>query len=90
MAQIKLTSEEVERLRRPVEGRGGLQSLLRRLGKSILQDGTLVVSDEDVEKIRRYTGRYGQGGFQDRLKPLLPLLNRGESDRAQATLEKEW
>ena len=64
--------------------------MLRRIGSSIQEDGTLVISDEDIEKIRRYSDSYGQGGFQDRLKPLLVLLEHAETDEAQTRLDKEW
>lgn len=50
---------------KPVNGRGGHQTLIRRLQKQI-DNGILTVSDADIEKIARYAAMYGGGGFQDR------------------------
>lgn len=64
---IQLRENTISNLRRPIRGRGGFQSLLRRLQLRI-SNGTLALDDADVEKLSRYSGAYGPGGFQDRTK----------------------
>ncbi len=68
--RIQLTDNEAARFQKPVNGRGGFQTLLRRMQKSIDGENVLDVSDADVEKVIRYFFQYGQGGFQDRAKPV--------------------
>lgn len=63
---IVLTAAEVEQLRRPVNGQGGWQSLLRRL-QSRLVGSTLTLSPSDLARIRKYRDSYGTGGWQTRL-----------------------
>jgi hypothetical protein len=66
--KIILSPSEVRRLQKPIRGRGGFQVLLRKLQAQI--DGNvLTLSEADLEKIVRYSFRYGQGGFEDRTKP---------------------
>jgi hypothetical protein len=67
--KIQLSSSEVRRYRKPVAGKGGFQTLLRRIAKSINPDGILDVSQADLEKLLRHSFAYGQGGFQERTKP---------------------
>lgn len=76
MVRIVLTPALIQILKRPVEGQGGLQSLLRRLNRNLAPDGSLNLTDTDVERIRRYASEYGQGGFEDRLKPLVLLIEQ--------------
>jgi len=66
---IELTPDERECILRPVHGRGGMQSLLRRLQEN-LRGHDLSLTPEDCERVVRYANTYGQGGFQNRLKPL--------------------
>lgn len=77
--RLRLTSDQMEFLERPVRGEGGYQSLLRRL-KSNLQGNQLTLSRSDCEKAVRYSEDYGQGGFQDRLRSIV--------DEAEAYLSK--
>ncbi len=63
---INLTDEQLELMRRPLNGSGGWQTLLRRL-QSRLADSDLELSVEDVARVLRYSRRYGSGGFQGRL-----------------------
>jgi len=62
--RVVLTPGEVARLRRPVLGTGGLQSLLRRL-QARLRGADLDVYMRDLPRIARYV-RHGKGGFQQR------------------------
>lgn len=66
--KIQLSTAELSRISRPVRGRGGFQSLLRKLQKQL--DGDILeVSETDLERLLRYSFEYGQGGFQERTKP---------------------
>lgn len=66
MQEITLEPHDVELLLRPVVGRGGWQSLLRRLQKNI--DGrTLRLDERDTATLLKYILSYGSGGWQDRL-----------------------
>ncbi len=62
---VQLSHTTAARLLRPVRGRGGFQSLLRRLQPRI-QSGVLAVDHSDYEKLERYSNAYGRGGFQGR------------------------
>lgn len=64
--QIPLSKGALAALSKPVNGKGGHQTLLRRLQKQI-EEGVLTVSSADMEKIVRYLLSYGRGGFQSRL-----------------------
>ncbi|MEP7308516.1 MAG: hypothetical protein ABJA98_23675 [Acidobacteriota bacterium] len=67
---IDLTPLGTRTLRKPIRGRGGFQSLLRKLRHQL--DGRhLEVSRADLERLRRYAIGYG-GGFQGRAKGLVP------------------
>lgn len=66
---IQLSPAEVARYTRPIRGQGGFQALLRRIAKQISPSGVLTISEDDLEKLIRYSFAYGQGGFQERTKP---------------------
>ncbi len=68
--RIQLSDSEAGRIRKSVRGHGGFQSLLRRLQRQIGDNNILEVSDGDTERIVKYFFTYGQGGFQDRTKPI--------------------
>jgi predicted ATPase len=70
---IRLTSEDLHHLERPVSGEGGFQSLMRRLKESVA-GADLVVDDDMIEQMRRYAGKYGSGGFQARLREMLDSI----------------
>ena len=66
MQEITLEPQDVELLLRPVVGKGGWQTLLRRLQKQI--DGrTLRLDERDTATLLKYILSYGSGGWQDRL-----------------------
>lgn len=66
-------------IRKPVEGEGGFQDLLRKLQAQMSPDGSVLnVTDEDIARIQRYKS-YEPGGFEDRLTPLLELLQNQDS-----------
>lgn len=66
MIHLLLTEEEVGLLTRPVRGQGGFQSLLRVL-QAGLRGRVLTITPANGVRIRRYSARYGSGGFQGRL-----------------------
>ena len=76
--RLHLTEEQVEFLERPVRGQGGYQSLLTRL-QSQLRGNCLTLTLTDCEKVVRYSSNYGQGGFQSRLQPIMPIVQRAEA-----------
>jgi len=65
--KIQLNDRELARIQQPVKGRGGFQTLLRRIQKNI-NGNTLDASVSDIEKLVRYSFEYGQGGFQEQVK----------------------
>ena len=65
--KIQLSDRELAKITRPIKGKGGFQTLLRRIQKQI-QGNVLEASDADVEKLIRYSFEYGQGGFQEQAK----------------------
>lgn len=65
---VKLNADEAERINRPVAGQGGFQSLLRGLQRNFdASTRLLTLTDEQIERIVRYTTEYGWGGFEGRL-----------------------
>ena len=68
---IDLSPTTATTLRKPIRGRGGFQSLLRRL-QGQLDGRHLDVSPVDAERLRRYSAAYGGGGFQRRTKGAVP------------------
>jgi len=69
MAKVQLTAPEVARLKKPIRGKGGFQVLLRKLAGKVGADSAVDLEADDVEKLLRYSFKYGPGGFQDRAKP---------------------
>ncbi|MBA2669250.1 MAG: hypothetical protein H0U67_02640 [Gemmatimonadetes bacterium] len=63
--RIPLSPQAQTAFSKPIVGRGGHQTLLRRLQGQI-QDGVLEISSADMEKMLRYMLSYGSGGFQQR------------------------
>jgi len=73
MPDVPVTKDIANEIMKPVSGEGGYQDLMRKVQRN-LTDGTLHLDAEDLEKIPRYAEEYGQGGFEERLSPLLSLL----------------
>ena len=65
--KIQLSDRELAKITRAIKGRGGFQTLLRRIQKQI-QGNILEASDADVERLIRYSFEYGRGGFQEQAK----------------------
>lgn len=65
--RIQIDAETAAHIRKPVNGEGGFQDLLRLL-QSRLSDQTITISSrQEAERIVRYSGKYGEGGFEGRL-----------------------
>lgn len=78
--RIRLEQEMISKIERPVNGKGGFQSLIRKLQKNL--DGDFLEIDlNDLERINRYSTCYGKGGFEEQLFQLiLPSNNEIPSD----------
>ena len=75
MRRVKLADHDRDRLSRPIRGRGGFQSLLRRIAGGIEPaTGVFEISEADAERVVRYMAKYGDGGFQGRLGSLAAVL----------------
>lgn len=61
-------------LRRPVNGTGGFQSLLRTLQAQLAPDNILTLTPDLAGRIAKYVHSYGGGGFQGRLDTVLEEL----------------
>lgn len=85
-----ITEEILEPLLREVNGSGGFQSLLRRLQRAYDPIAkTYTLSSSDIEDICRYSTRYKQGGFQDRLRPIMERVNIIQHDLANTLNDSE-
>jgi hypothetical protein len=67
---LSLTPSGAEALGRPVRGSGGFQTLLRCLQRANRNGNTILIDGGLAERISRYAVRYGEGGFQARLRRL--------------------
>jgi hypothetical protein len=83
--EVALTHEDMKFLRRRIEGGGGFQGLLRDLQAA--QDGyRLRLSEPLARRVVAYVEKYGDGGYQQRLRrladeirPQLPALPQQEA-----------
>lgn len=68
---IELNPEEFDALMKPIQGQGGFQNVLGRL-QSWADPGTrrVYILVSELEPIVRHATKYGEGGFQDRLRPI--------------------
>jgi hypothetical protein len=68
---VRLTGADADLLRRPVDPQaGGHQALIAALQGQLDQENVLRIRPDQIEKVVRYVQDYGQGGFQDRLRPV--------------------
>lgn len=74
--RILLAPEAVVALRRPIAGRGGFQALLTAVQGQLVEPNLLELSPELIERLARYAGSYGRGGFQGRLDTVLVELSK--------------
>ena len=73
---ISLDQDEVENLQKPVEGKGGMQDLLRDLQPKIVGSTVVVENEVEAERIIRCAYEYRGGGFQQRLEPAAAALRK--------------
>jgi hypothetical protein len=68
---IELGDDEADALMEPLGGQGGFQSFLSRLQRNFSPyEGTVSITPEDLERIKRYAFGYGNGGWEGRLKAI--------------------
>lgn len=75
---IWLELDELDRLNRPIRGRGGHQTLLRSLADS-RQGQVQFVSPVNRAKVLSYAWDYGEGSFQNRIRSLALKLLAAEA-----------
>lgn len=86
--RIYLSPEQQTLVLRPVNGRGGFQSLLRRIQRSWDPGtSTLNVAQKDLEVILREIGRGPRGGFQQRLAAFEPTPAMAKADLRRTPLK---
>lgn len=87
--RIWLSPEQQTVVLRAVNGRGGFQSLLRRIQRSWDPGtSTINVAQKDLEVILRELGRRGpKGGFQQRFAALEPTPAMMKSDLRRTPLK---
>jgi hypothetical protein len=67
--QIVLNAEELSELRKPLKGPGGFQDFLKQIRqRAAIRGGKLELSQDDIDKIRRYAFDYKDGGYEGRLR----------------------
>ena len=76
MVKVKLSPGEIELLNKPVRGEGGRESLLLQLQGKLTKDGSIEISQTEIERITRYCLEYGGGGFQERFCAIYHALKR--------------
>lgn len=67
---ILLTRREAELVRRPVVGKGGYQSLLRRIQRG-LHGRSLAIASKDLDALVRAVSGPKRGGFQMRAEAIV-------------------
>lgn len=72
--KIKLSSEAKNKLLKPVEGNGGYQFFLKKLQRQF-ENGILELLENDLEKLKRYSEDYGNGGYQGQFKAILDCID---------------
>lgn len=73
VTSVVLTDEDLVFFSRPVNGKGGMQSLLRALQKH--RSGRVqYLTQLLAERVKRYAMKYGDGGWQRRLLRLVVYL----------------
>ncbi len=79
-----INPEDIEPILQLQAGQGGFQDLLSKInGQYSEQTQVLSLYQEDIERLYRYTEKYGSGGFQNRIKPLLEKINHIIKDLIQ-------
>lgn len=70
-----LSPEEMEPLFKELKNAGGFQSLIKKLQSQYSdKDKRIILENEDIERIARYSSKYGGGGWQERLSALMTRI----------------
>ena len=85
--QIRLTSDDLDLLMRPVIGRGGWQAFLRKLQRQT-REGVLTLNTQDSHRLIRYILSYGSGGWQDRLAGIAGQTNKRSAPKKRRPSRK--
>lgn len=67
---LNLSDEDLDDLFNPAltEGQGGFQNIFIMIQKQVnKRDKTVILSEEQIEKIQKNFQKYGKGGWQDSL-----------------------
>ena len=79
MLQIQLQQSATKKLLAQdpaTEKKGGFQKLIVSLQRQVnMETGLLQVTDSQLEKVKRYRKKYGQGGWQNILDPIWKQAN---------------
>lgn len=73
---LRLTAKEVIILKRPVEGTGEFDLLLRDSQQRIYNHKILCLTSDKVERIYKYALKHGEDGLGGRLKIIMDGLRR--------------
>ncbi|MGX2973301.1 hypothetical protein [Helicobacter sp. T3_23-1059] len=77
MYSVKLDTKAIDALSKAVNGNGGHQNLMEKLKRQYDSgNGVLEYDDDDLEKLRIYSSKYGGGGFQDRFQAILACIDK--------------
>lgn len=70
----QLNENQFNKIMQSQSGDGGYQSLIRALQNKVNKQikYTIELSDEDIEKIKRYKVKYGNGGWENLLNDIFP------------------
>jgi hypothetical protein len=74
---LYITEDIADALAKDVVGDGGFEGLLRRLrgcNVTYRESAYLELDAETLERLHRYAYDYGQGGWEERLRPILKEL----------------
>jgi hypothetical protein len=74
---VKISETLRDRFREPVSGAGGYQEIVRTIQKR-MDNGTVCVDDDLIERIEHYAYDYGAGGWQALLRDFLAEVESSE------------
>jgi hypothetical protein len=67
--EIVLNADEFAELKKSLNGTGGFQDFLKQIRqRAAIRGGKLELSQDDIDKIRRYAFEYKDGGYEGRLR----------------------
>lgn len=75
---VHLSQSALNAINEEVRGRGGFQTLMRKLQQEQLNGTELDYNDDDLEKIKRYAKGYNNGGYQNKFKEILKCIEKNK------------